>query len=136
MPIQSHLKSPIRLSRNNKLKLILDNIIMAYSASIGNRNPQFLLRGKAKTYCQSHSSTNLNTVPPLLGQIPHFDYAGSHATIDSYQDGKVISWERDPTTYLVSATSFNGIHRPFCELCVGDLRFPLVDFFPCRCTNS
>ena len=58
---------------------------MAYSASIGNRNPQFILRRKAKTYCRSQSSTN--TAPPLLGQIPHLDNAGSYATIDSYQEG-------------------------------------------------
>ena len=58
---------------------------MAYSASISNRNPQFILRRKAKTYYRSHSSTN--TVPPLLGQVPHLDNAGSHATIDSNQDG-------------------------------------------------
>lgn len=60
---------------------------MAYSASIGNRSPQFKLRRKAKTNCRIHSSTNTASVPPLLGQVPHFDNAGSHATIDNNQDG-------------------------------------------------
>jgi hypothetical protein len=72
-----------------------------------------------------------HTVPPLLGQVPHFDNTGSHARFDSNQDGKVISWEYNPTTYLVSATSFNGIHIPFCGIVV--LR---LDCFFGGCSDS
>ena len=109
---------------------------MTFSASTDNHNPNFIYWDKPQV-----SSTVFAFLPPLLDQVPHFDNADSHAEIDNNQDVKVISWEDEPTTYLVSATSFRGIHIPFCNLCVGIvkflvLRFPFVDCFPGGCSNT
>jgi hypothetical protein len=105
---------------------------MAYSASIGNRNPQFILRRKLKHIAEV-------TQAPILFHLSLVKFHTLTTPVPMLQLSKwckVMSWERDPTTYLVSATSFNGTHRPFCEPCVGTLRFPLVSFFPSCCSRS
>ena len=120
-------------------------IIMAFSASISWHSSTANIQIPFIDKSQNISPKSLKHLialaflPPFLRQVPHFDNTGSHAKIDN-RVSEAISQEYELPTYFVSATSFKGIHKPFCNPSVGIvkflfLRFPFVVWFPNACSN-